>query len=249
MHIKQLGQKAWKQAWRQFTWVHAPGAHRCNVCGGAVLRFLPYRGGWTDLPPLMRALRMVGSDVAHFECPRCGAHDRERHLFFFFERSGLFKRLPGLRVLHMAPERHLSRHMAQIGPQEYIKGDLFPAAPDVQKLDLLALPFENGRFDLFIANHVLEHVADDAQALREIARVLKPGGLAVLQTPFAALLHHTFEDPGITTDEARLHAFGQEDLCACTAKTGCAVLKAADSKAACKAMRSCCPMWTPASTA
>lgn len=209
MEIKLIWQHASNEAWRQFRWI--PGPRRCNVCGGSVLRFLPYRGGWADVPPLMRALNVVGSDVANFGCPHCRAHDRERHLFFFFERAGLFAGLPRMRVLHMAPERHLSRKLAQLKPLEYIKGDLFPAAEDVQKLDLLALPFQDGYFDLFIANHVMEHVADDRQALAEIVRVLKPGGLAVLQTPFSAVLRHTLEDPGIQTEEARLHAYGQED--------------------------------------
>jgi SAM-dependent methyltransferase len=62
-----------------------------------------------------------------------------------------------------------------------------------------------------IANHVLEHVSDDRQALGEISRVLKPGGFAILQTPFSAKLHQTWEDKGVDTEEARFEAYGQED--------------------------------------
>ena len=42
-------------------------------------------------------------------------------------------------------------------------------------------------------------------------RVLKVGGIAVLQTPFSPILSRTFSDPGIVSDVARLHAYGQED--------------------------------------
>jgi ubiquinone/menaquinone biosynthesis C-methylase UbiE len=42
--------------------------------------------------------------------------------------------------------------------------------------DATALPFPDGGFDLAMANHMLFHVADQAAALREIRRVLKPGG-------------------------------------------------------------------------
>ena len=62
-----------------------------------------------------------------------------------------------------------------------------------------------------IANHVLEHVSDVPRALSEIRRVLKLGGVAILQTPYSGKLHHTWEDKGIDTPVARLQAYGQED--------------------------------------
>ena len=45
----------------------------------------------------------------------------------------------------------------------------------------------------------------------ECLRVLKPGGNAILQTPFSNALEKGIEDPGIQTELARLHAYGQED--------------------------------------
>jgi SAM-dependent methyltransferase len=51
-----------------------------------------------------------------------------------------------------------------------------------QVADVSALPFETGAFDVVIANHMLYHAPDPAQAVTEIARVLAPGGLAVLAT-------------------------------------------------------------------
>jgi SAM-dependent methyltransferase len=49
--------------------------------------------------------------------------------------------------------------------------------------DALALPFPDDTFDHVIASEVLEHVADDARALREIVRVLKPGGRLAATVP------------------------------------------------------------------
>lgn len=160
---------------------------------------------------MMRALGMVGSDVDNFECPRCGAHDRERHLFLYLLESGLFKRIPELRILHFAPEKCLAPIVAGMGPLEYIKCDKYPAGEDVQRVDIEAMPFADGSFDLVVANHVLEHVQDDLRAVREVHRVLRPGGLAILQTPFCEALTSTWSDPGIVSDEARLQAYGQED--------------------------------------
>jgi SAM-dependent methyltransferase len=49
--------------------------------------------------------------------------------------------------------------------------------------DALSLPFENGTFDRVIASEVLEHIPDDAAAMRELARVLRPGGAMAVTVP------------------------------------------------------------------
>lgn len=154
---------------------------------------------------------MVGSDVDNFSCPRCRGHDRERHLLLFLQSSGLLEAMRGKTILHFAPERQLSRWIAATEPARYVRCDLEPASPDIRRIDMLAINAEAGSFDFLIANHVLEHVADDRRALREIHRVLKPGGHAILQTPFAMKLHTTWEDPGIADGAARLQAYGQAD--------------------------------------
>jgi SAM-dependent methyltransferase len=46
-----------------------------------------------------------------------------------------------------------------------------------------ALPFADGAFDAVLLSEVLEHVDDDAGALREAVRLLRPGGLALLSVP------------------------------------------------------------------
>jgi SAM-dependent methyltransferase len=45
------------------------------------------------------------------------------------------------------------------------------------------LPFADGSFDVVILNEVIEHVADDRETMREVIRVLRPGGHAVLYAP------------------------------------------------------------------
>jgi len=172
---------------------------------------MPYRRGSRGVPALMRRLDMVGSDPDRFECPRCGAHDRERHLLMYLRASGVMEEMRGRRVLHFAPEKHLPRLLRSADPASYLACDLFPKNEGVQRVDMLAMPFEPGAFDVVIANHVLEHVDDDAQAFAEIHRVLAPGGFAILQTPYSARLHATWQDRGIDTPEARLQAYGQED--------------------------------------
>lgn len=189
-----------------------PGGQRhCVLCDRHVWRFMPYRNGSRGVAPLMHALDVVGSDVDNFECPRCGAHDRARHLLLYMRAGGLLDWLSGKSILHFAPEKRLPHWILAANPGQYIQCDLYPSSPEIMRVDMLNMTFEPASFDMLIANHVLEHVGDAEKALAEIFRVLKPGGYTILQTPYSAKLHRTWSDPGIDTPQARLQAHGQED--------------------------------------
>jgi ubiquinone/menaquinone biosynthesis C-methylase UbiE len=58
----------------------------------------------------------------------------------------------------------------------------------VTRGDVTNMPFEDARFDLVLATDIIEHVDDDSRALSEIARVLKPGGTALITVPAFQLL-------------------------------------------------------------
>ncbi len=56
------------------------------------------------------------------------------------------------------------------------------------RTDACRLPFRDDTFDVLIATDVIEHLDDDAAALHEFVRVLRPGGHLVLTVPaFPAL--------------------------------------------------------------
>jgi SAM-dependent methyltransferase len=78
-------------------------------------------------------------------------------------------------------------------------------------MDVTRIEFPDAQFDLVICNHVLEHVPDDSLAMREICRVLKPDGRAILQVPISQRLTTTLEDPSITDPHDRERVFGQWD--------------------------------------
>jgi SAM-dependent methyltransferase len=200
-------------SWRIVARIPFGAKRRCCICERSVQWFLPYRGGLAGVPPLIRQLGVVGSDVENFECPACGCHDRERHLLMYLRSTDLLRLMVGAKILHIAPEQHLQRFIRDTAPAEYVLGDLSPTRTGVQRIDLQAVPYPANYFDFVLANHVLEHVHDDMQALREIFRILRPGGYAVLQTPYSSVLTHVFEDPGIETETACLHAYGQQDHC------------------------------------
>jgi SAM-dependent methyltransferase len=116
-----------------------------------------------------------------------------------------------LDVLHIAPELCFIDRFKVIHGEKYITADIESPLADV-KLDVLNIPFDEHKFDVVFCNHVMEHVTDDRRAVREIYRVLKPGGWAIMQVPlFYPLRETTYEDSSIIDPRARERAFGQRD--------------------------------------
>ena len=144
-------------------------------------------------------------------CPRCGA--LERHRFLSVLLDGLAPSLTRAAVvLDIAPSRYTTAHLERLDVARYIRLDLDPDA-DGRAVDVQAsmtqLPFADQTIDLVLCYHVLEHVPDDHAAMRELARVLTPGGRALVQVPFRGA-KDTDEDPD-ASEEERVARFGQAD--------------------------------------
>lgn len=135
--------------------------------------------------------------------------ERHRALWLYMQRHTGWWNSPK-EVLHIAPEQIFHRLFRQ-NPQWHVTAvDLHSPLADI-KADITALPFDDNRFDLVFCNHVLEHIPDDRAAMRELYRVLKPGGTAVLQIPLDPSRKKTFEDPSVTDPKERARLFGQYD--------------------------------------
>jgi ubiquinone/menaquinone biosynthesis C-methylase UbiE len=92
----------------------------------------------------------------------------------------------------------------------YITADLAAKRVTV-RTDIVELPFKTDCFDAIICNHVLEHVVDDRTAMKELYRILKPGGWAVVQSPLDVNRNETFEDFNVVLPQDRERLFGQFD--------------------------------------
>lgn len=199
----------WRPALRRVYW--RGGRHRCPVCDARVRGYLPE--GY-DLP-VLRELDVVGGE--HWPervCPVCFANTRTRLVWFYLTReSGVLEDFT--RLLHLAPEMGVHWRLSAANNVDYRPGDLSPEryafANDVRRIDLTSLPYPDVSFDVVLANHVLEHIVDEARALAEIHRVLRPGGWAMLQVPIAQKLEQTREDASAASPEARERLFGQND--------------------------------------
>lgn len=85
-------------------------------------------------------------------------------------------------VVHIAPEEPLRRQLSKMRNITYVAGGLWPRVGD-PKLDITKLDLVSGSVDFLYAGHVLNAIADERVAIREVFRVLRPGGKAVLQVP------------------------------------------------------------------
>ena len=171
----------------------------CIICSSTFRRFIPFDKGQSTF---MKALDVIGSDFINFQCPHCGVIDRTRHLFLYFEKLNIWKKMTGSKILHFAAEEELSKRILLSNVKEYIMGDLKPRNPDTIKIDITTIQYPNNYFDIIICNHVLEHVLDYKKAIKEIFRVLKKGGFAIVQTPFSKKIKYHFTDPYIKSNEA-----------------------------------------------
>lgn len=143
------------------------------------------------------------------QCPICGSLERHRLLQIYLENKTTFFK-DRLRVLDVAPIPSFQRRCKSLRNLKYVSADIkSPIA--MLKFDITNIPLKEGRFDCMLCYHVLEHVPDDRKAMRELFRVLKPGGWAIMQSPIDYKRHKTFEDPHITSPVDRELYFGQSD--------------------------------------
>ena len=114
------------------------------------------------------------------------------------------------KVLHFAPEQCFLKRFRKLDNLNYTTTDLLSPIADV-KADICDLPFEDNSYDTILCNHVLEHIPDDSKAMKELFRVLKPGGYGIFQIPQDLNRETTFEDNTITDKAERAKIFGQYD--------------------------------------
>jgi SAM-dependent methyltransferase len=135
--------------------------------------------------------------------------ERHRLLWLYLKNDTNFFSAK-LKVLHFAPEQCFLNRFRAMDNLDYTTTDLNSPIADV-KADICHLPFEDDSYDVILCNHVLEHILDDEKAMKELYRVLKPGGWGVFQIPQDLKRETTFEDNTITDKKERTKIFGQYD--------------------------------------
>jgi predicted SAM-dependent methyltransferase len=190
-------------------------AHRCPVCHARLGAFKPLSPTYQSLTRQHGYFgldRLETFNASAYYCPACDASDRERLYALHLESAfGAFDRKRCYRLVEFAPSRGLQRKLMSYPFIAYRSADLFRPTVD-DRIDISHMhPYTDGSVDVLICSHVLEHVADDRRAMREIFRVLRLGGFAIVMVPLVHGVDETFEDPAIVTAEQRWRHYGSDD--------------------------------------
>lgn len=171
----------------------ARGVHprTCPICR--------YHGSFTafGLPPRIDA-----------RCGKCGSLERHRLFALWIERTPRAFGA-GMHVLHFAPEIQMTPLIRE-KVLVYETADLSDKRAVTHRINIEETGLPDAAYDRIVCSHVLEHV-DDAKALAEIFRMLRPGGIALLATPICEGWAETYENPAVTDAAGRRVHFGQGD--------------------------------------
>jgi SAM-dependent methyltransferase len=193
--------------------LRGPGPFVCNACGRSWDSFRPLEpgviadlkaAGWPYEPTDAETL-----NPTHYSCWGCGAADRDRLYLLYLEQMIAGGQVSS--VVEFAPSPAIGRCLAAHPEIHHRTADLFmPGVDDRVDLQDLSI-YADGQFDFIVCSHVLEHVGDDVQALRELHRILRVGGKGIVMVPIILGVQATDEDPTATDRLERMRRFGQDD--------------------------------------
>jgi len=166
----------------------------CPVCEKSYSKFLSYGANNRD----------------NVLCPGDLTLERHRLMWLYLKDHSNFFTAEKLNVLHIAPEQCFHKKFKVQKNLNYLTADLVSPIADMH-FDLHKIPLEDNRFDVVFCNHVMEHVDDPLTCMKELYRVMKPGGWAIMQVPQDINRAETFEDPSIVTPEDREKYYWQKD--------------------------------------
>ena len=174
----------------------------CPLCGMTFCRFAPTgvleRAFWmSDTGRQLLGLDFIA--VPQKMCPGCGSSERHRLQYLYLRDRLNIADQRDISLLDVAPDNFLQEKIFFKLPLFYISIDISASRRPNCITDLTRLAFRDCQFDAIICSHVLEHIRDDQGAMRELFRVLKPGGWALLQVPIWA--ETTVEDPDAPESE------------------------------------------------
>lgn len=193
--IRRLGKKGYYKLKGKI----AGAKYTCPFCKMSFNKLLP---AGHEFEVLKKKKVIGGGYRENAKCPLCYSSDRDRLVYLFLQNRELLK--PGMKLLHVGPSKSLKRYL-----QDQVKYTSIGFKDTERKMDVQEMSFDSHSFDAIICNHVLEHVKDDKRAMRELYRVLKPEGWAILQVPYTPI-SKTVEG-GAVTEQEKEKKFGQKD--------------------------------------
>ena len=191
-----------------------PKNKECLLCKNKVFNFLPLPDYYMKnfkkfgFPHTKKGdFESINTDL--FFCPRCYSLDRERLYAWYMKK--FVPLTENQTILDFAPSKGLSQWIKSSYHCKYVTADLYMDNVDV-KTDIENMSvFKDESFDFVICSHVMEHVSNDKLAMKEIHRVLKKSGTAIIMTPILRNFEGIDEDINCSDISERWRRFGQDD--------------------------------------
>ena len=118
-------------------------------------------------------------------CPTCGSLERHRLSWLVIKDKLKSIDLKNKNMLHIAPEKVFMSKFNDLFKENYLTADLYDKNTKLE-MDITNIEYPDESFDYIYCSHVLEHIEDDKKAMRELNRVLKKDGWAILLVPIIA---------------------------------------------------------------
>jgi len=183
--IKMVPTYAWAKLYNRliiiFSRLSSSNKVECSCCGWVGLKFGIFWSAYRSL--------------YNFACPNCGSHPRHRMLSLYVPK---WIDMSSPSILHFAPEEFLDKVFKESDTGDCRTTTDITLSGVSCLSNINHLPFEDDSFDSLICIHVLEHIEDDLKAMRELRRVLRQGGTAVIcvpETNKSTTVEFGFEDP------------------------------------------------------
>lgn len=173
----------------------------CPCCNLSFRRMKPYEARF-----FMKG-GLVDCYTENAICPNCGSDIRHRFTVAFLRNnSGLLHE--NIKLLYFAPEEGVFRFLKKQRNISCVNCDIEPdnySKYGAVRVDITDIQFADDSFDAVIAIHVLEHIENDAAAIKQLYRVIKPGGWALIAVPISGEI--TYEDKSLDS-RGRMNAYG-----------------------------------------
>ncbi|MBF8275249.1 MAG: type 11 methyltransferase [Candidatus Brocadiaceae bacterium] len=184
-----------------------------------VVLSLVYRGKERYCPVCGKSSRkFVKHDIVeNSRCVHCGAHERHRVVWLYLSRkTDLFNGVPK-KMLTVGIDLPFDKPLKSRLGANYLTADLFNLRAMI-KMDVSDIHYPEASFDVVYCSHVLTYVPNDRQGMRELFRVLKPHGWAILADPirYAKTTDVPFIDQAASslkmfnTEAERYHHYGPD---------------------------------------
>lgn len=192
------------------------GRRKCYICGRTFFSYLPvYVDSWYQEQVRNQGLNFNFCDRTYnrseYRCPYCGSIDRTRFIMAYLHKKLRTKR--SMKVLYFAPPSsgvwylRTKEHNLSVDTNDlYLYNRNIKFHYDIQNMQGI----NDNTYDVIICSHILEHVADDRRALKELYRVVKEKGIVLILVPLDLKKAWLDEENGLSESE-NWKRFGQTD--------------------------------------